>query len=206
MYGVENYLGFIMASIVLNLTPGADTLYILTRSIGEGWKSGIMSALGILVGIFLHIVAVSLGLSQVVAHSPVLFALIKYAGAAYLIYLGVKAYSTPLSVNTTVLASLPRAKIFRQGVITNVLNPKVILFFLALLLQFVSREVENSFIPFMLLGLTFLTTSTLWCLFLVLCASPIGNLLRNNSKIGTLMNRICGTVFMGLGLKIALEK
>ena len=165
-----------------------------------------MSACGILAGMFLHVLAIALGLSQIIIHSPFLFHLIKYAGAVYLIYLGIKAFRVPLTLNAVVLNQLPLLKIFRQGVITNVLNPKVILFFLALLPQFVSAQTDNSFIPFMLLGLTILATSSVWCSIIVLASNPIGNLLRNNSKIGTLMNRICGSVFIGLGLKICLEK
>lgn len=206
MYGIENYWGFVLASILLNLTPGSDTIYILTRSIGEGFKSGIMSALGILSGIFLHILAVSLGLAQIIAHSPTLFELIKYAGAFYLIYLGIKSWRTHFEVNSDQLQKLPLKKIYVQGVFTNLLNPKVVLFFLALLPQFVSIGTQNTFLPFLLLGLTFLTTSTIWCSILVVSSAQVGNLLRKNQTIGKLMNRICGIVFVSLGLKMALSR
>lgn len=206
MYGIENYWGFVLASILLNLTPGSDTIYILTRSIGEGFKSGIMSAFGILSGIFLHILAVSLGLAQIIAHSPTLFELIKYAGAFYLIYLGIKSWRTHFEVKSDQLQKLPLKKIYVQGVFTNLLNPKVVLFFLALLPQFVSIGTQNTFLPFLLLGLTFLTTSTIWCSILVVSSAQVGNLLRKNQTIGKLMNRICGIVFVSLGLKMALSR
>ena len=206
MYGIENYWGFVLASILLNLTPGSDTIYILTRSIGEGFKSGIMSAFGILSGIFLHILAVSLGLAQIIAHSTTLFELIKYAGALYLIYLGIKLWRTHFEIKSDQLQKLPLKKIYFQGVFTNLLNPKVVLFFLALLPQFVSIGTQNTFLPFLLLGLTFLTTSTIWCSILVVSSAQVGNLLRKNQTIGKIMNRICAVVFVSLGLKMALSR
>lgn len=206
MFGIENYWGFVVAAILLNITPGADTIYILTRSIAEGKKSGIMSVLGILSGIFVHILAVSLGLAQIIAHSPALFETIKYAGAVYLIYLGIRSWQTRFEIKNEKCSSLPLKKIYLQGVITNLLNPKVVLFFLALLPQFVSVNTENTFLPFLLLGLTFLTTNSIWCTLLILGSVPFGNLLRRNIYFGQIMNKICGTVFIGLGVKLALNK
>nr|WP_150538376.1 LysE family translocator [Actinobacillus vicugnae] len=154
MNDIVNYWGFLTACILLNLTPGSDTIYILTRTIAEGKKAGLMSAFGILTGFFVHILAVSIGLAQIVAHSPTLFALLKYSGTAYLCYLGIKMWREPFLVNQVYLEQLPLWRIYRQGVLTNLLNPKVILFFLALLPQFVANNVENTFLPFLLLGLT----------------------------------------------------
>lgn len=206
MDGIVNYWGFLTACILLNLTPGSDTIYILTRTIAEGKKSGLMSAFGILVGMLIHILAVSLGLAGIVAHSPTLFYFLKYLGAAYLVYLGIKMWREPLVINQLDLDKLPLWKIFRQGVLTNLLNPKVVLFFLALLPQFVSHHLENTFLPFLLLGLTLLSTSTIWVTILVMAAAPLGNFLRTNKTIGNLMNKICGSIFIGLALKIGLEK
>lgn len=203
---IVNYWGFLTACILLNLTPGSDTIYILTRTIAEGKKSGLMSAFGILVGMLMHILAVSLGLAGIVSHSPTLFLALKYAGAAYLVYLGIKMWLEPLVLNQMDLDKLPLWKIFRQGVLTNLLNPKVVLFFLALLPQFVSVNVENTFLPFLLLGLTLLTTSTVWVTILVLAAAPLGNFLRTNQRVGNLMNKICGSIFIGLAAKIGLER
>ncbi|MDD0823531.1 LysE family translocator [Mannheimia sp. AT1] len=206
MDGIVNYWGFLTACILLNLTPGSDTIYILTRTIAEGKKSGLMSSFGILAGILFHIIAVSLGLAGIVAHSPTLFNLLKYAGAFYLLYLGIKMWREPLVLNQLDLDKLPLWKIFRQGLLTNLLNPKVVLFFLALLPQFVSSNLDNTFLPFMLLGLTFLSTSIIWVTILVLMAAPLGNFLRNNATVGSLMNKICGSIFIGLAVKIGLEQ
>lgn len=145
MSDIVNYWGFLTACILLNLTPGSDTIYILTRTIAEGKKSGLMSSFGILAGILCHILAVSLGLAGIVAHSPTLFNFLKYAGAIYLCYLGIKMWREPLVLEKINLDRLPLWKIFRQGLITNLLNPKVLLFFLALLPQFVSSNLENTF-------------------------------------------------------------
>lgn len=205
MNDIVNYWGFLTACILLNLTPGSDTIYIITRTIAEGKKSGIVSALGIQTGMLFHVLAVSLGLAGIVAHSPMLFATLKYAGAAYLLYLGIKMWREPLAIDKPDLDKLPLGKIYRQGVITNVLNPKVVLFFLALLPQFVTSNLENTFLPFLLLGLTLLGTSTIWCIVLVIAASPLGNVLRNNQTIGNWLNRICGTIFIGLAMKIGLD-
>ena len=150
-----------------------------------------------------HVLAVSLGLAGVVAHSTTLFAILKYAGAAYLLYLGIKMWREPLVIDNPNLDKLPLGKIYRQGVITNILNPKVVLFFLALLPQFVTSNLENTFLPF-LLGFTLLGTSTVWCIILVIAASPLGCLLRNNQTIGSGLNKICGTIFVGLAMKIGL--
>ena len=206
MNDIVNYWGFLTACILLNLTPGSDTIYIITRTIAEGKKSGIVSALGIQTGMLFHVLAVSLGLAGVVAHSTKLFAILKYAGAVYLLYLGIKMWCEPLVIDNPNLEKLPLYKIYRQGVITNVLNPKVVLFFLALLPQFVTSNLENTFLPFLLLGLTLLGTSTVWCIILVIAASPLGCLLRNNQTIGSGLNKICGTIFVGLAMKIGLEK
>ncbi|HHW7506204.1 TPA: LysE family translocator [Mannheimia haemolytica] len=206
MSDIVNYWGFLTACILLNLTPGSDTIYILTRTIAEGKKSGLMSSFGILAGILCHILAVSLGLAGIVAHSPTLFNLLKYAGAIYLCYLGIKMWREPLVLEKINLDKLPLWKIFRQGLITNLLNPKVLLFFLALLPQFVSSNLENTFLPFMLLGLTFLSTSIIWVSILVLAAAPVGRFLRHNQTFGNWLNKICGSIFIGLAIKIGLEK
>ena len=207
MYGIENYWGFVAAAVLLNLTPGSDTIYILTRSIAQGRKAGMASALGISAGILVHCVLVSLGLAQIVAHSPTLFAILKYSGAAYLLYLGIKMWRSPPLAAESEAGGVQAGlwPLFRQGLLTNLLNPKVVLFFLALLPQFVSTGVSSP-LPFLLLGFTFLLTGTLWCLLLACAAAPFGGLLRKQPVVGKMMNRISGMVFVGLGLKIGLSR
>jgi len=209
MYGIENYFGFILAGILLNLTPGADTMYILTRSIAQGRRAGIYSVLGISTGILVHTIFASVGLSIILAKSSFAFNMIKYMGVAYLIYLGIKMIieknnlfdNTSLKIETTDLF-----KIYRQGLLTNVLNPKVALFFLSFLPQFINPHYANGPVPFLLLGLTFLTTGTLWCLILAYSASLISQTLRNNDKIGKIMQKVSGFIFIALGIKILTDK
>ncbi len=209
MFGIENYVGFIIVGILLNLTPGSDTIYILTRSIAQGKKAGIVSVLGIETGCLVHTVCAALGLSLILASSAKLFMLVKYIGAGYLIYIGVKMFleQSPIFENQNV--SFERSdllKIYRQGVITNVLNPKVALFYLSFLPQFINPENVYGPLPFLILGCTFMATGALWCLFLAYSAAIMTNTLRNNKKIGQFMQKLCATIFIGLGLQLAFKR
>ena len=209
MYGIENYLGFIIAGLVLNLTPGADTMYILTRSITQGRRAGIYSVLGITSGGLVHTTFAAFGLSIILAKSAFAFNLIKYLGVAYLVYLGIKMLiernnlfdNKSQKMDTTNLF-----KIYRQGLYTNVLNPKVALFFLSLLPQFINPQYANGAVPFLILGVTFCITGTIWCLILAYSASFITNTLRQNDKIGKILQKVSGSIFILLGIKILTDK
>ncbi len=209
MFGIENYVGFIIVGILLNLTPGSDTIYILTRSIAQGKKAGIVSVLGIETGCLVHTVCAALGLSLILASSAKLFMLVKYIGAGYLIYIGVKMFleQSPIFENQNV--SFERSdllKIYRQGVLTNVLNPKVALFYLSFLPQFINPENVFGPLPFLILGGTFMATGVLWCLFLAYSAAIMTNTFRNNGKIGKIMQKMCAAIFIGLGLQLAFRR
>lgn len=209
MYGIENYCGFILAGILLNLTPGADTMYILTRSISQGRRAGIYSVLGITSGGLFHTVFAALGLSIILAKSALAFNIIKYAGVIYLAYLGIKMIMEKNNIfdgNNQQIVKGDLLKIYRQGLFTNLLNPKVALFFLSLLPQFINPDNANGPIPFLILGVTFMTTGTLWCLFLAHSASLITKTLRENDRIGKIMQKVSGFVFIGLGIKILMDK
>jgi RhtB (resistance to homoserine/threonine) family protein len=208
MFGIHDFGLFLAAGILLNLTPGPDTAYILGRSIAQGREAGIASALGICVGSILHSCAAALGLSAILATSAVAFAAIKLLGAAYLIFLGIKMLldrrrqlSLPSNFRrrTTIAA-------FRQGVFTNVLNPKVALFFLAFLPQFIDPASNMKVFAFLMLGLTFVTTGTIWCLILAWFASAFSERLRTNETIGQWLNRAAGALFVFLGLRLATAK
>ena len=209
MFGIENYLGFIAAGIILNLTPGADTMYILTRSISQGRKAGIYSVLGITTGGLIHTIFASVGLSVILAQSATAFAVVKYVGVAYLMYLGIRMIidkNNSFNKDPQHSEQLDIKKIYRQGVLTNVLNPKVALFFLAFLPQFINPEYAAGFLPFMILGITFMTTGTLWCLFLAYAASLITKTLRENDTIGMILQKLSGLIFIGLGIKLLTQK
>lgn len=208
MSGIVNFETFLFAGILLNLTPGNDTIFILTQSISHGKKAGIVSALGIGTGNIVHTTIAALGLSIIIAKSAVLFNIIKYAGAAYLIYMGIKMIldRSGLNTDTVSLDEKNYNKIYRDGIVTNVLNPKVSLFFIAFLPQFIDPSATNTVLPFLVLGFTFVTTGTIWCLALANFSSLIFSGLKNNKRMAVYINRICGLTLVALGVRVALAK
>ncbi len=209
MSGIENYIGFLIAGVILNLTPGADTIYIITRSVAQGRKAGIYSVLGIGTGALCHTFFAAIGLSMVLMKSAMIFNIVKYVGVAYLIYLGIRMIldKTPLFENDKYKFEKPDLiKIYRQGFLTNFLNPKVAIFFLSLMPQFIKPDYVNGPVPFLILGLTFITTGTIWCLFLAYSASSMTMILRKNDRIGKIMQKINGWIFITLGLHILLNR
>lgn len=208
MFGIHDFGLFLAAGILLNLTPGPDTVYILGRTIAQGREAGIASALGISLGSIFHTCAAALGLSAILATSALAFGTIKLIGGAYLIFLGVKMIldrrkelSLPSNFRrrTTIAA-------FRQGILTNIFNPKVALFFLAFLPQFIDPA-SNAKVPaFILLGLTFVTTGTIWCLILAWFASVFSERLRANETVSQWLNRAAGALFIFLGVRLATAR
>ena len=208
MFGIHHFGLFVVAGILLNLTPGPDTVYILGRSIAQGRAAGIASALGISAGSIFHTTAAALGLSAILASSAIAFGTIKLLGGTYLIFLGIK-----MILNRERELGLPsnfrrrtKAAAFRQGILTNVLNPKVGLFFLAFLPQFIDPASGMKVLAFLLLGLTFVTTGTIWCLIIACFASAFSERLRTNEIIGLWLSRAEGAVFVFLGLRLARIK
>jgi RhtB (resistance to homoserine/threonine) family protein len=207
MTGIIHFETFVLTAVLLNLTPGNDTIFILTKSIAQGRKAGIMSVLGIATGSLIHTTLAALGLSIIIAKSVLAFTIIKYAGAAYLLYVGYKMFTDRSKLDASITASTQKInflKIYRDAVLTNVLNPKVAMFFIAFLPQFIDPGYQNSIIPFMLLGITFTITGTAWCLVLANFSSFLFAKLRSNQKFSSYLNKICGVVLIGLGIKIAL--
>lgn len=209
MLGIINFETFLIAGIILNITPGADTMYILGRSIAQGKKAGVLSALGIITGALFHVIFATLGLSIILAKSALAFQIVKYVGAAYLIYLGIKMLLSKQSGNFELSTSNQETnykKIYVSGILTNILNPKVALFFLAFLPQFINPNYENTSLSFLLLGITFLATGTIWCLLLAFFSARLSTSIRKNYKVKTWLDRITGGVFIALGIKLALSK
>jgi threonine/homoserine/homoserine lactone efflux protein len=208
MFGIHDFGLFLAAGVLLNLTPGSDTVYILGRSIAQGREAGVASALGICVGSIFHTCAAALGLSAILATSTVAFVAIKLLGGAYLIFLGIE-----LLLDRRRQLSLPSnfsqrtsAAAFQQGVLTNVLNPKVALFFLAFLPQFIDPATNSKILAFVTLGFTFVTTGTIWCLILAWFASSFSDRLRANPTITAWLNRAVGSLFVFVGLRLATTK
>lgn len=208
MFGIHDFGLFLAAAIFLNLTPGPDTVYILGRTIAQGREAGIASALGISLGSIFHTCAAALGLTAVLATSALAFGTIKLLGGAYLIFLGIKMIldrRKELSLPSSFRRRTTSAA-FRQGILTNILNPKVALFFMAFLPQFIDPGSNAKIAAFISLGLTFVTTGTIWCLVLAWFASAFSKRLRTNETISQWLNRTAGALFVFLGVRLATAK
>lgn len=208
MFGIINYGVFIISVLALNLTPGADTMYILENSMSRGKKVGVMSALGINTGCIIHTILAALGLSAILAKSAYAFNIIKYLGASYLIYLGIRSLTSKSSMlmkkDNDKKDSLK--KIYFQGIITNVLNPKVALFFLAFLPQFINPNNTYGAIPFLVLGFTFVIMGTMWSMTLAIFSSYITGNLSKKFGLANSLNKITGGIFIFLGLNLLRAK
>lgn len=203
MFGISHYDIFILTGIILNITPGADTIYILSRSISQGSKAGLYACLGIGTGCAVHTILAALGLSVILAQSALAFMVVKIAGALYLGYLGftalLKKDNNLISMNQSTISIRDT---YLQGLLTNVLNPKVALFFLSLLPQFIDAKSSYGIMPFFILGVTFVITGTIWNLLLVVFSSGITAFLRENNTAAKIMNKICGGIYVLLGVKL----
>ena len=207
MFGIHDYGLFVVSAMVLILAPGQDTLYILGRSIGQGRRIGVASALGVSAGTLVHTFAAAVGLSAIVAASGVAFVAIKVIGAAYLVYLGVRAivsHSSTLGLDTQCNGDARNA--FRQGLLTNVLNPKVALFFLAFLPQFVDGNAKDATLGFVALGLTFVAAGTIWVVVLAVAASSVRRFLEERPSAQAWLSRAMGTMFIYLGVRLAASE
>ena len=205
--GIAHYFVFLSAGLLLNLAPGPDTFYILARSGAEGRSVGVASAFGIAAGSVVHTMAAALGLSVLLATSPLAFDLVRWAGAAYLVFLGVRMLRAKASaIGESETRGRGVAAAFRQGMLTNVLNPKVALFFLAFLPQFIAPGAAHAKLGFVALGLSFVATGLCWCLVLALAGAEIGTWLRARPRFGAWVDRLSGAVFVGLGIRLALQQ
>lgn len=207
MLGIQHYDAFLLACIALNLTPGLDTFYILARSGREGHAVGLGAALGINAGCVVHTLAAVLGLSALLMTSALAFAVLKYLGAAYLVWIGLRMlFSRQHERKPTQTRGTGFVAAFRQGMLTNVLNPKVALFYLAFLPQFVSLHAAHPQLGLLVLGASFIGTGLSWSLVLAMEGGHIHRLLQRRPQVGQWMDRACGTVLLGFGLKLALQQ
>jgi threonine/homoserine/homoserine lactone efflux protein len=208
MFETQHLTLFIASGLLLNMMPGQDTLYIVGRSVSQGRRAGVLSVMGISSGCALHTLAAAFGLSAVLATSAQLFTAIKFAGAVYLIYLGIRMLvDRPVATGSEPGSGIESDwAIFRAGLLTNVLNPKVALFFLAFLPQFVAPTAESRVLPFLFLGAVFIFNGTLWCLVLVWGASAFRRRLRSGSSSGLFVKRAAGALFVALGVRLAVSE
>jgi threonine/homoserine/homoserine lactone efflux protein len=205
MPSAEMVLVFMAAALALNLTPGPDMLYVTARSISDGRAAGVLSAFGIAAGTLVHITALALGLAALLATVPLAYDVVRIAGAIYLVVIGLQLLLRPR--RATEIARLERTRlrvIFAQAVVTNVLNPKVALFFLAFLPQFVDAAAGPPVPQIVLLGLLFNVQGTLVNLAVALLASRTTHWLRANERRVSILQRLTGAVFVALGARLAI--
>ena len=208
MLGIHDFWLFVISGLVLNITPGPDTAYIVGRSAQFGWRGGAAAALGISTGCLVHVFACAVGLSALLAASATAFNLIKWAGAAYLCFIGVRMLlargDAPVETPSRENGAMSPSKVFWQGALTNILNPKVALFFLAFLPQFVDASAPHKALAFLVLGLTFICNGTIWCLGVAAFSAKTASRFRRSGRTMRWINRALGGMFVFLGARLAL--
>jgi threonine/homoserine/homoserine lactone efflux protein len=207
MLGIHELWLFILSGLLLNVTPGPDTAYIIGRSLQLGWRGGAAAAIGIGCGCLVHVFGAAIGLSALLMASSAAFTLVKLVGAAYLLLSGIQmllSHSRPIADVTIQGDEISLRRVFWQGALTNVLNPKVALFFLAFLPQFVAADLPHKASAFLLLGLIFVFNGTLWCLGMAAFAAKAAGRIRESSRGVAWINRVLGGLFVYLGFRVAM--
>ncbi|HEY9026372.1 MAG TPA: LysE family translocator [Burkholderiaceae bacterium] len=209
MAGTQHLWLFIVSGLLLNITPGPDSLFIMARSASQGWRAGVVACWGVGAGVLVHVAAAALGLSALLQTSAMAFTVVKIVGAAYLAWIGLgllrqrKAAGAP-AVSEAAARALPYRQIFRQGFLTNVLNPKVALFFLAFVPQFIAPDAVSKPLAFVLLGAIFDFNGMLWCHALALFTAFASRKLAVGAAVARWLNRAIGAMFVALGVRLAL--
>ena len=209
MFGITHFGFFVVAVFLLNVTPGPDTAYIVGRSVAQGRGAGLMSALGISAGCCVHSLACAFGLTALLAASVAAFTVIKFVGALYLIYLGVRLIFARPDVAEAAGAArasgAPKSlrQLFLQGFWTNVLNPKVVLFFVSFFPQFVTTASDHKALAFLTLGAVFVVMSTVWNRFVARIAGSVTQRFSGKPAVKLWLDRGVGSAFVGLGIKLA---
>ena len=203
---IENFWLFALSAFLLNITPGNDMLYIIARSSSQGTNAGIISSFGIMAGGMVHTTAAVIGLSALIAESAIAFNIIKFIGAAYLMYLGIKAILKRDKIldKKVEKKEISNNKLFLQGAFTNILNPKVALFFLAFLPQFINVHTGNIALSILLLGIWFNIGGTIVNILVALLFGKIGKLLSSSPRFIYWLGKFTGIILLGLGIKVAV--
>jgi threonine/homoserine/homoserine lactone efflux protein len=208
MFGIHDLGLFIVSGLLLNIMPGPDSLLIMTRSATQGARAGCAAALGIGAGSLVHICAAALGLSAILATTATAFTVVKYVGAAYILTMAIGLLRSKRREDAAAVAvpPLPYRKIFAQGFLTNVLNPKVAIFFLAFVPQFIDADAPHKALAFIVLGCIFNLNGMLWCNALALFTAHASARLKINPLVSLWLNRATGGLFVWLGIKLAMAK
>jgi threonine/homoserine/homoserine lactone efflux protein len=207
LFDLPTLLAYLAAATVLVLIPGPGTAWIVAQTVAGGTRRGVQAGLGLETATLIHALAAGLGLSALLAASALAFEILKYAGAAYLVWLGIKAWRDKAeSVPAPVTAVPTRGRVYWRSVVTGVLNPKVALFFLAFLPQFVHPERGLVWLQFLVLGVLLSVIGFSNSCMLALAVGRFGRSLSGNARLARWRQRLIGTVFVGLGLKLALQQ
>nr|WP_263326908.1 LysE family translocator [Neobacillus sp. Marseille-Q6967] len=207
---MENFYLFVLMCIFLIILPGPDTAIATKNTVTVGRNGGLKTALGTCCALLIHTSAAVLGLSAIIVKSALLFSVFKYVGAVYLLYLGVKTLwslkkkEEAASVEMNTKSQFANTSCFKQGFLTNLLNPKVAVFFLTFLPQFVDSG-SNTFLPFLLMGITYTVLTAVWFLLYVYLINQISAFMKK-PKTQNIIEGITGTILIGFGIKLALEK
>lgn len=203
---MQNLSFFIIATLLLALTPGQDFIYIMVRSVSQGARAGIIAISGLMVGVTLHTFAAATGVAAILLTSSYAFTTIKLAGAAYLIYLGIQAFSQKGKLD--IQKARDKAsdfKLFKEGVLSSTLNPKLALFFMAFLPQFVSQGADT-FTQMLLLGLLFAILSLPILIGVAVLSAKFGNIITGNQLVARMIGKVTGVVLIGLGFRLGLSE
>ena len=209
MFGIHDLAVFVVSGLLLNIMPGPDSLLIMARSASQGWRAGSAAALGIGTGTFVHVLAAALGLSALLATSAAAFTVVKLVGAAYILYMAFELLTSKRQAAKTAtppVPALPWWTIFRQGFLTNVLNPKVALFFLAFVPQFIDAHAPGKALAFIILGCIFNVNGMLWCHALALFTATASARLQVDPTVALWLKRATGSLFVWIGLRLAFAK
>lgn len=201
------FILFVGVSWALIIAPGPDMLYVITRGVTQGRRAGMLSALGVICGILVHTTAAAFGLTLILQTSAFAFLIVKYLGAIYLVYLGIKAWRDKSSFNLqSSAASTSFSKVFWQGVLSNVLNPKIAIFFLAFLPQFVDKGGPDVTSQMVILGLTFAGFGLCFLLAVGYSSGTIGGWLTRRPHFGQFLQRFAAGILIALGIRLALTE
>jgi len=205
---IMNLIQFTFASILLTLMPGPDIIFVVTQSVTQGKKSGIMIALGLCTGLIFHISAAALGLSLLIYNSEIAFTILKYIGAAYLIYLGILALvdRNKNSFDLDFKDKKEVKKLYSKGILMNILNPKVSLFFLAFMPQFIKTDQANISLQIIILGLIFIIQAILIFIAVSYLADKLASKLLKNMRASKVLNWIKSLIYLGIGIELILAR
>ena len=207
MIPLESLVMFFTASLLLALAPGPDNMFVLTQAAVRGWRAGVAITLGLCTGLFVHTAAVAFGIAAIIQASTIAFTGLKLIGAAYLLYLAWQAFRAPIeSLELTTKSAMPLLPLYRRGIVMNITNPKVSIFFLAFLPQFSDPSRGLLAFQMIVLGIVFMIAAVLVFTFISVMAGAIGSRLRSRPAVQIYMNKIAGVIFAALAVKLAFAE